>query len=953
MKLKHFVELFKSKRLLIIFLYLLAIFACVYATKDVQKSEVEWYSFFDTYSNATVDLENVTRPGIPFKFLFANAATLPFSFDIKLGNKPKVGPRSLWVYSGQAENHGYVSFEDGKRHIGVVDNKLLKNNSGYVLKLSYVGDLVVEKEGGLRVTNYGNGREPFYSELGLAILAPQGMPSETIFNILNGKSEQAKVDIGLLLVVLIASYMALVALTKLCPNPLGVKPYRAFVLCVVCLFSAFYFSTSPSPPPLSTNYEVDRTGFLKTLDLGVAAIASKLDFYQRQVFPSRQITDNVPVHLRSSSGSFETKIFHINSKNEPVNLSSAVFFGKLAKLQSISTDDFTIIFAWVLFCISVLIVIDRIISSRSSEFSALAAISALSIFVSIRISEGWDEFFINLRHAYMLLNNGVYSVNSKEMLEATVDLVPILITSILGFSKISLVDAFVISSLLGNIVVILFSYKIVTKLTRDRTWSLISALLIGLYPNVVWVGGSGFSAVLFSGCILASGYFLLFTNRRFVGLFLLSVLTLVRTEGILFAIVLFLCVNITRYFREPTKDWKWRCNVNSVFVDGIIIAVPFFLSLIVRFVIFGHPIPNPVAFKNTNFDTYYLSAGINRFSQMICGHDLHLIVVVIVFCILSRYLFYRNANRKIFSLNELNLIIFNVAILIFIVPYYIGGGDWFPASWNRYAMPFTVVVVLTFFVFIHRAFFLLLTGPLRYAGLYIFFGIFCFGYYQTVRFQKDNAIYSTLSAATVPIGGRWQRVDQLASVGAFLKRVTPNDAVIASPEEATVMYFSEREMLGLLGVSNPDMTNMPFQPISPGDLLHRRRGHESIYHKRPDVIALYEPVLIGDFSSNFGLVETLRNALQEKLFDSPKVNVSYYRVGSFLALEKMGYRHITISYADKLFSLFVGQRIYENFEVNIKRLGFSYIGSRSIEYAVNPDISTKYVPSAKEMLSEL
>jgi hypothetical protein len=239
--------------------------------------------------------------------------------------------------------------------------------------------------------------------------------------------------------------------------------------------------------------------------------------------------------------------------------------------------------------------------------------------------------------------------------------------------------------------------------------------------------------------------------------------------------------------------------------------------------------------------------------------------------------------------------------------------------------------------------------------LFLFCAVFALGYRQSAQFRPANFVSSALIPAQVPNGGRWQRVDNLASVGEFLREFLPKDAVVASAEEATIMYFSDREMLGLLGVSNPEITKMPLQPLTPlGELLiHRRRSYASVFKNRPDVIALYEPVALGDYSNGPNLLNALHDVLQNNLFNRNKVDIAYYRVGSFAALEKMGYRHITISYSDRLFSLYIGTRIYDVFVEKLLNRGFQYLGSDSITYSVNPELSKIYLPSVREISDTL
>lgn len=947
----------KSKWPMLIVFLMISIMG-IFLVEKYNSTGVESYKFAENYNGSTVELQTIDRAGLPFKFLFANAVKSPFSLNINLGIQPKNGVRSLWVYAAQADNHGQLVVEYEGKTIGIVDNQLTEKVLAPVPKLSYVGDLnIIGGDVVLKITGSNNKLDHHYSELGLVVLAPQGMSEEKILNILNGKSGAPAADIGLLLVILVAAYSILVTLTR--ENNLNQEKTRgndvlaASVLVTICCFT--YFSSAGTvSPPLSNGYVSERTGIERLIDSGFKNGFSEIKRLQSGILPNRQQNDEVPERLQLNTGSFETNIYRMDQEAGFDKISKKIFSGEMAAVQLMPADQFSSLASWILISILIILLLDRIISSWWSATVALGLISALSILVSIHLSEGWDEFFINLRHAYMLLHHGIYSINAKSMIEATVDLIPLLATTLLGWVGIELIDAFIVVSLLGNVSVVVFSYLLVRKLTQDRTWALFSALLIGLYPNVVWVGASGFSAVIFSGWILAASYFVLFTDRRLLGLVLLSTLTLVRMEGILFAALLMAYVYVVQPLPDIVRTGKWKSALKRGLVDGSIVAFPFVLSLLVRHVVFGHAIPNPVSFKNTSLDSSYFASGLDRFTQMISNHDLHLMIVLTALLLLANVIAWRSNNKLEAWRNGVGkLLALNLVIFLFILPYYVGGGDWFPVRWNRYGLPFNLVLFLTFMVLLYGAFSLGLKRWLSSVGLFVFCFALVIGYHKSAQFRQDNYIYSTLPTVIHPFGGRWDRVDKLASIGQFLHDVLPAAAVVSSPEEATIMYFSSREMMGLLGVSNPDMTSMPFQPLNPGDILHRRRGYASVFKNRPDVIALYEPVVVGDFGNNLSLNEKIHHALQNDMFNSGMVDIAYYRVGSFRALEKMGYRHVSISYADRIFSLFIGKRIYDDFVKNILAKGFKYIGSDSIHYSVNPDLSKKYVPAVKEIMTAL
>lgn len=762
--------------------------------------------------------------------------------------------------------------------------------------------------------------------------------------------------LGLLIILIVAYSFLLIAKNE---NILNQNKRRenniltAIVLVIIFCFS-YLSNFQSSPPQDAIENNTDRVGIEQLIDSTFKQLVSEFQKLQSRILPDRQENDDVPKHLQVESGRFETKIYQMNQAADFEPVSTRIFSGQMVKVQLMTNDQFKSLASWVVLLILISFLLDRLFPSRRSAIVVLGLISTLSILVSIRLAEGWDEFFINLRHAYILLNHGVFSINATNMIEATVDFIPLLGTTLLGLLGLNLIDAFITMSLLGNIAVVIFSYLIVKQLTHDRTWSLFSALLAGLYPNVVWVGASGFSAVLFTGWILASSYFILFTQKRLIGLLLLATLTLVRTEGILFAVLLMTYIYIVKPLPNALRTGEWKAIIRQGLVDGSIVIIPFMLSLLTRFLVYGHAIPNPISFKNTHFDSTYFSTGLDRFSQMVSNHDLHLLIILIGLLLLANVIAWKNdTTLDAWKSNIKKLLMLNLIILAFILPYYIGGGDWFSIRWNRYGLPFNVILVLTFMTLLYGAFFLGLNKWLGRFGLLIFCFSLTIGYQRSAQFRPENFLFSTLPAVMQSNNGRWERVDKLASLGQFLHEFLPADAVVSSPEEATIMYFSKREMMGLLGVSNPEMTDMPFQPISPGDILHRKRGYASVYKNRPDVIALYEPVVTGNFEDDPALKNKIQHTLHNDIFSNGQVNIAYYRVGSFRALEKMGYRHISIFYSDRLFSLFINDRIYNDVVKNMTAKGFTYFGSDMITYSVDPELSKKYIPAVKEIMAIL
>jgi hypothetical protein len=932
--------------------FMLAAWAGLGWLSHLGRSRVEAHPLVGHVVASSVALAPLQR-GLSFPLLFAHGVPSPFSFSVRLPTLKK-GDRAVWLYASQAPDHGQLSFEHEGRRLGAVDNQLKEPPPAPVLKLSRIGDLKLDaRELQLTITGSHPALERHFAELGLLVLAPPGLSEGAVLAALRGGGGMSTTDLGGLLLVLAAVYGGLFVLGRQGLSP-AAHAVSALVLAGLAGAAVAGALLPVSAPPLDPDSANGRAGIEKLLDTGLVGAVGALDRWQGGVLPDRQVRDEVPAALRSSRGRFESDLFHSPQAQQasasPV--SGEIFSGAMVAVQRLPAQRLWTILGALGGALLVLAALDRRRPSRVTAGAALGVVCAASVLLSVRLSQGWDEFFINLRHAYMLLHHGVYSVNAGQMIEATVDFLPLALTAALGAVGVDLVDAFVASSLLGNVGVVVFSYLIVKRLTGDRTWALLGAVLVGLYPNVLWVGGSGFSAVLFSAWLLAASYFLLFTGRRLTGLCLLATLTLVRTEGVLFAALVMAALHAAQPWPALVRSGAWRPALATLLKEGALVAAPFVLSLGVRKLLFGHAIPNPVTFKNTHLDSAYLSVGLERLLETVATHDLHWMALLAALLGLACWASRRGAPAAA-PAGRRRRVLLSALTLVFILPYHVGGGDWFPVRWNRYGMPFNLTLVILLLVLLYRAFAFGLQGWVRGAGLAVTCLALVLGYARSERLHPGQAVHETWVELAKTHAESWGRVDKLAALGLFLKDVLPPDAVVASPEEATLMYFSERDMMGLLGVSTPQIAAMPFQPLKAGDILHRRRGHAAVFRQRPDVIALYEPVSSGDFPSAPDPKQAIHQTVQKAMFHSSMVDVAYYRVGSFPALEKMGYRHLSVAYPDKVLSLFVHDRIRAEMVRRMRAAGFQSLGSAEIAYQVDPRLSATYVPAVPELMTSL
>ncbi len=919
------------------------------------KSEIQTFVVSQNYGAASLELQSIDR-GFAFDVLFANEAPPTFAFEARLHPVPASGRRALWLYAAQATNHGQINIDHRGRTVGVVDNQLKTQVEAPIYTLSRVGELEVDGQTvALNVTGRNHTLARHYAELGLWVLAPADMAEASVLTGLRGQASAPAADLGTLFLLVGLAGLTLLMLNRDGEPGRGVRIMSTTVLLVLACSTVAYVwaGQAASRPWLGTDHGSSRVGIDHGVDAGFNQVVASVNQWQRQVLPNREVHDEVPASLQSSQGAFETELYRSEEKMPQTSVSEGIFGKAMAQLKKRPFQRLGVAFGVLAAVLLASIALDRRRPSPWYAGVALSASCVASVLLSLRLSQGWDEFFINLRHAYMLIHEGAYSINANQMIEASVDFIPLALTAALGALGVDLVNAFIAVSLLGNVGVVLFSYLIVKAVTRDRTWALVAAALMGLYPNVLWVGASGFSAVLFSAWILAASHFLLLTQRRHWGLALLATLTLVRTEGVLFAGLLMFYVHAFQPWPTLVRTHTWEPAVRRLFAEGILVLAPFIVSLVVRHIAFGHAIPNPVTFKNTGLDSAYLSAGLTRFTEIVTTHELHLTLMLIGLLAAALWVARRGKDMGPEPAQLRRLGALSLLTGVFVLPYFVGGGDWFPALWNRYGMPFNLVLTLLLLALLHRVFREGLKGWIGGAGLVVSCLVLALGSELSARFRPSNSFHRTWQEIHKVHAANWGRVDKLASLGHFLNATLPLDAVVSSPEEATIMYFAKREMMGLLGVSTPEIAAMPFQPMGTGDILHRRRGHTAVFHQRPDVIALFEPVIEGNFAAGPDLKVKTLQVLQADMFSQLTVDIAYYRVGSFRALEAMGYRHLTVSMPDRLFSVFVNETVFDATVKQLQASGFQRMGTGQVTYAVSPELSKKYVPAVAELMGYL
>jgi len=638
-----------------------------------------------------------------------------------------------------------------------------------------------------------------------------------------------------------------------------------------------------------------------------------------------------------ASGELHFEVYSGNWHQDLFAPHESALWGWYARIQALSPDWVTYLIGATIISLFVFVPLSFLIGVEWAQWLPLTIGGVSSVILSIIFAMGWDELFINLRHSFMVANHGSYSYNARELVEGTVDFLPFFLGGLLGRLGLPVLDALLLVCLSGNLIVMAASYLIVRQTTGNTIYGAIIGTLMGLFPCVLFTGGTGFTAAFFSGCALLSVYFLLFApeNRFRLGLLLTGLLTLVRTEGIILAFLCGCYVCVVRPLwlvaQGELKDTLPQL-LKKTAINGLFLAGPFVLSAIVRYATFGIPLPAPMVFKFTKGNSGYLKAGLEQFASTLS--IFHMDALLILFGLSLVFVPWSRLRR--FPIVQTAIVFFGFTLV-----YYSGGGDWFPLEWNRYMMPFTLFMYVATAVAMWWASERLMSQ----AGPILVFGLCCVFALEVQVSDRNRSIFGGEYFRGMPTADRWSRIKSLASLGHFFKQTTDPNARIASPEMSTVMYHAERDLVDLLGITNLDIAKSPLNPLSyPADLAHRRRNPATIAKNMPEYIALWEMSVRGSYDIGKESLEQLRSRLIGGSFSTFQQDVAFYRAGSFDYLTSLGYVPIAVFFRNVYYYYLVQQKSLREHLAALDRYGLSHVGSFSVPWGVENWVTERFAP---------
>lgn len=542
---------------------------------------------------------------------------------------------------------------------------------------------------------------------------------------------------------------------------------------------------------------------------------------------------------------------------------------------------------------------------KKSNHALLAIFSFISLVLSTFILyQPWDELFISLRHSLHLSEVGNFSFNRNERIEGIVDFLPFFVLGLLAKLGLPLLETHFVLVTLGTWLCILTARRILINLKTPyaESWSYPALLL---YPPLILNTANGFIVPLFTAMLLLGTNFLFLENRRRLGWVLLSIVPLVRLEGAWFCFVTFFFF----YFFKPSQK---RLTL-PILTEFFILMAPTLLLSFWRYHYFGSFLPVPILYKSAIGNVFYLLLGVrNLFMDFIAGGGL-------IWCWI---IFNTKDSQKTFLSKWLAL------LLIFCLPYYLSGGDWFPPAWQRYLFPFSFLLYLSalnlFPSYINQNKLRPVSSLIPLTLLVLSLFVFSWGSYN--RFGESLFSHKTSLSGVRQrrLGKNNYRLNYLSRLGGHLEKSTTSDTVIASSELATIMFFSKREALDLLGVTNLEIAQSPirsaphlFSKATNKNelpfLIFKRLKPELLYERKPGIFYAFDfilPDLIEEVPIEEVTSLDLKKAIRrwDKRFEM--LNKSLFGGTDYLL--NHSYEPVLIRYGEDFYSLYFVSSEFKN-----------------------------------------
>jgi len=249
-----------------------------------------------------------------------------------------------------------------------------------------------------------------------------------------------------------------------------------------------------------------------------------------------------------------------------------------------------------------------------------------------------------------------------------VDFLPYFVIGL--FAKLG-VDPFVSSLLMSfgaGVLCLFIAVAILREVGLSSVTQLGGFLFLSFFPPLCFNSAQGFATTLFAAFILGTLYFYFFKEKFIFGMILASLLPLVRLEGLFLTFLLWI------HFLSMTP--RRLPNITKTIGIGFLLILPISILSLYRWAAFGLVVPIPVLYKSALGSAFYFRQGVrNLLTDFVVGYGLISLPIVLMGLKLIREAAFKKFRFPLLILT------------IFVVPYYLSGGDWFPPIWGRYLFP--------------------------------------------------------------------------------------------------------------------------------------------------------------------------------------------------------------------------------------------------------------------------
>jgi hypothetical protein len=468
---------------------------------------------------------------------------------------------------------------------------------------------------------------------------------------------------------------------------------------------------------------------------------------------------------------------------------------------------------------------------RLSKFCALIAFSLSCLLMF----NPWDESFINLRHAFNLAHSNFFTFNLSHPSEGTADFLVFASLGLLGKIKLPFLELLLLQSWLGGLLCLLAIERIAIELeiSSAKKWG----FLVGsFFPTLLLNSSLGFATTLFAAAILWAIHYTFIQPRWRKSMVILALIPLLRWEGFWFSSLC--CLTYVKY--PSFSRLKRRLLIPVI----LTVFTPTLLLTLYRFRVFSSGIPVPVLYKNSLGNPFYFFLGLrNLFLDLTSTLSLAFLLIWALF------LTFEKENLR--KLPVLNVIL--VILLASVVPYYLSGGDWFPASCGRYLLPLTLFLIPSTWKLLSS-----LSTQRKKSFLVVFvISLFICGsnpgssvvrMYQLL-FSHGSALLSLNLKKRIE--NPTYRIHYLSQLGIHLKKTTEPKDKIGTSELATINYFSERDAVDFLGLTDLELAKLPVReapllfrknPKAPElpVLIFKRLAPKRLGEKLPEYLYLFD-----------------------------------------------------------------------------------------------------------------